>query len=71
MFFQDFKDDYKYTVAGPVIVKNALDLSPLLRDYTEGDIADIFEKIFLDESSVSVQQVINIIYILRGLYKTK
>lgn len=57
-------------MAGPSIVKNALDLSPLLRDFSEGDIADIFEKVFLEESSVSVDQVINMIYIIRGLYKT-
>ena len=70
-YLQDFKDDYRYTIAGPDIVKNSLDLAPLLRDFTEGDVADIFEKIFLDESNVTVHQVVNLIWIIRALYKTK
>ena len=71
MWFQDFKDDYKYTIAGPEKVKNALDLSPLIKDFTEEEIADVFEKIFLDESNISVHSVVNIIFILRGLYERK
>ena len=70
-FSQDFKDDYRYTIAGPEIVRNSLDLTPLTKDFTAGDISDIFERVFLDQSNLSVYEVINLIFIFRSLYTVK
>ena len=71
-FGQDFEEDFKYAIDGPKNVRNLTDFSTQFRNnYTESDVVDKFEEIFLPKSNVSVFQVINIIWIFRSLYRIK
>ena len=66
----DFEEDFKYAIDGPVFIRNITDFSSELKNnYKESDVVDRFEEIFLPKSSVSVLSVINIIWILRSLYR--
>ena len=69
---QDFFDDFKYAIDGPVLVRNVTDLTRELKnDYKESDVVDKFEEIFLPKSGTTVLQVINIVWILRSLFRWK
>ena len=57
----------------PARVKTSLDLTTngFLNQFDEGDVAQIFEKVFTEDSSVSVHSVVNIIYIFRALMRIR
>ena len=41
------------------------------KSYIEDDIVDRFEEIFMPKSNVAVLEIVNVIWILRSLYRRK
>ena len=68
---QDFIDDFRYAIDGPVIVRNPTDLYQLKNNYPETEVVRQFENIFLARSNLSVEEPINIIVVMRTLVKRK
>ena len=68
---QEFVDDFKYAIDGPVLVRNPTDLYQLKNSYPETDVVRQFEDIFLPRSNLSVEEPINIIYVMRSLVEKK
>ena len=65
-------NDFKYTIDGPVLIRNITDFTGQLRnEYEESDVVDIFEDIFSTKSGLTVYEVINIVWIMRSLIKFK
>ena len=65
-------DDFKYTIDGPILVKNLVEFTTNLKnEYQESEVAEVFEGVFLDRSNLIVFEVINIIWILRSLIRWK
>lgn len=66
---QDFDDDHKHVLPpGVIALKNLTDLTQKLPfTQSEEDVMDIFEKIYQDQSGVSVFEVVNTVWILRAV----
>ena len=69
MFYgQDFQNDYKHAIAGPEVVRDAVELyEKVPMTFEESDVADIFEKVFPDQSDVNVHEVVNLVYVFRTI----
>ena len=68
----DMLDDHKYTIDGPVVVRNITDFSAQLQNsYEEDNVVDKFEEIFVPRSNLTVYMVVNCIWILRSIYREK
>lgn len=67
---QDFFDDHKYAIDGPIVARNLTDFSSKLQHrYTEDEVTRKFEKIFLPQSDLLVHSIVNIIYIYRSMVR--